>query len=74
MPLRRIWFLELGAYVYNTMRIVHNVKFLQLIETLYPIFISSIEEAQQSPLPTITTKGISCSYVLITLSSLVKRA
>ena len=74
MPLRRIWFLELGAYVYNTMRIVHNVKFLQLIETLYPIFISSIEEAQQSPLPTITTKGISCSYVLITLSSLVKKS
>lgn len=71
VALRRFWFTELGAYlssIKSANLVNDNLK--KFVNEIYPSLLKSLEEAQKSPLPSVTSKGISCAYVTITLSSL----
>lgn len=62
LPLRRIWFHELGRAIYD------KKQSTDLLPPLWPTLLRSFQEGQASPLPTITAKGILCSYVTIALA------
>lgn len=57
--LKRIWFIDLG-------NVIMESNFL-LSDDFSPILSKCLYEIQQSPLPSVANKGITCAYVAITL-------
>lgn len=62
--LRKIWSVELA----ESLETVDSDSVSTFLNELRPTLIKTLDEAQQSPLPTIANKGMASAYVTIALS------
>lgn len=67
LNLRKIWALLLGDSLYREQE--ENDAVAKLFELLLPELTKSLDEAIQSPLLTVSNKGIACAYVAIAISN-----
>lgn len=64
LPLKRIWYVEVGEALFNNK---HDERIVSFVNDIHTTLVKTLEEAQLAPLPTIANKGISGAYVAITI-------
>ncbi|CUM67010.1 uncharacterized protein PRCAT00004698001 [Priceomyces carsonii] len=70
IPLRNIWFLNLGTFAFDDKK--NNSDVLSIVKQLFTEMMKTLEEAQMSPLPTVGNKSITSAHIVIVLADLIK--
>lgn len=64
--LRKVWIILLADQLYSALqRKADLLNISPIFESLIPSLVKTLEEAQQSPLPTVNSKGISSAYAIV---------
>lgn len=66
LNLRKIWAVQLGEALFRDQEENENV--IKFYNQVLPDLLKSLEEAIQSPLLTVSNKGIACAYVAIAVT------